>query len=64
VFGYGAEAERDLLGFLCADALSKSAFRLSSMDAYTNLLQAFAAILYPYFDRMYTYLQDIDERSR
>jgi hypothetical protein len=57
----GGEYEADLLGFLCADSLSTSAFRVVDIDAYTNLMKAFARLLYPYFDRMYSYLQEIDE---
>jgi hypothetical protein len=64
IFASGAEKEVDLLGFLCADSLSPSAFRVSHIEAYTNLMQAFATVLYPYFDRMYSYLQELDERSR
>jgi hypothetical protein len=57
-----ASSGYDLLGFLCADSLSTSTFRKSDMQSYMNFLQAFAQLLYPYFDRIYTLRQSI-ERS-
>ena len=63
ILSSGVEIEANLLGFLCADSLSSSAFPISHIGAYTDLLLAFAAALYPYFDRMYSFLQELDERK-
>jgi hypothetical protein len=51
----------DLLGFLCADSLSTSAFRSEHLDAYTTLMKAFASVLHPYLDRVYSYLHELNQ---
>ncbi len=43
----------ELLGFLCADSESTSAFQRSQMSAYCDFLKAFADALYHYFERLY-----------
>jgi hypothetical protein len=58
-----ASSGYDLLGFLCVDSLSISAFRESDAQTYVNFLQSFAHLLYPYFERIYYLLQGI-ERSK
>lgn len=45
----------DIVGFLCVDSNSRSAFRDSDIDAYINFVKAFADCLYKYFDRFLYY---------
>ena len=45
----------DLVGFLCVDSKSTSAFRDSDLKAYINFVKSFADCLYKYFDRFLYY---------
>ena len=59
--------EYNLLGFLCADSLSKAAFQKKELRYYTNLMQAFADILYIYLDDYFYYratMSDKNERKQ
>lgn len=47
-----------IIGLLCADSMSTSAFRgEEDMDAYTNLLKGYADSLYTYLERIDFYLE-------
>jgi hypothetical protein len=48
----------DILGLLCADSMSTSAFPDDHVQSYVNILKAFAAALYVYLDRVYFYLRE------
>jgi hypothetical protein len=45
----------DLIGFLCADSLSTSAFRETQIDDYVHLIKSFASGLYIYLDQIFVY---------
>lgn len=45
----------DIVGFLCVDSKSVSAFRDREMKAYINFVKSFADCLYKYFDRFLYY---------
>ena len=47
----------DLLGFVCVDSPSTSAFRKNDIDFYVQYIKAYADLLYQYFDRAYCYFQ-------
>lgn len=50
------DSRYNLLGFLCADSLSTSAFRDSDIAAYTSMIKAYAGGLYMYLEKVYTFL--------
>lgn len=55
---YSGEAH-DIMGFLCVDSKSTSAFRDSDIDNYVNLVKAFADSLYKFFDRFLYYQKSL-----
>lgn len=49
----------DILGFLCADSNSTSAFPDREMESYVDTVKAFADTLYIYIDRILYYKNNL-----
>jgi hypothetical protein len=60
IYPYDPSNERYLLlGFLCADSLSTSAFPNQHASYYVDIIKGVADALFPYLDRVFHYLGEI-----
>lgn len=53
----------DLLGFICVDSQSTSAFRVNEIYYYVELIKAFSDVLYKYFDRVLFYISEMPKEQ-
>lgn len=55
---------KEILGFICLASDKKNAFKKFDKENYLNILKFFASALYPFFERIYTYLNYLKKIKR
>ncbi len=63
-YNFDGDNSYDIVGFLCVDSKSTSAFRDSDIKAHINIVKSFADCLYKYFDRFLYYQQLLVEQTQ